>query len=134
MLGNSQERRRRDEPWLFVHLSVTIAVVIQIGKYVRGVHVVTVEKVGLRERGLHNWEHACNTPSGGLAGDDPVYVCTQCGMETLSPQYKKGCKNPNRNVACPKCSPHPKHPSGKCRFVCSCEEDNEDLYGGAMPW
>lgn len=83
----------------------------------------------------HIWKVACSTPSGGLAGGDDVYVCTQCGMETLEPyKYVVGCPNPNgEKVTCPSCSPHPKHPSGKCRFACGCKAGNEDRYLGGTP-
>ena len=94
-----------------------------------------IYKKHARVNNKHNWEHACQTPRGGLVGGDSVYVCTQCGMETLSPsRYKDGCPNPNGDVTCPKCYPHPKHPNGKCRFACWCKEDNEDCYKGGTPW
>jgi len=82
----------------------------------------------------HNWKYACSTPRGGLAGGDDVYVCTQCGYETLNPQkYAEGCPNPDGDVTCPKCAPHPKHKKGMCIFACDCQEDNESKYAGGTP-
>ncbi len=76
----------------------------------------------------HNWKYACNTPSGGDAGDEEIYVCTQCGAETnmADMKYKTACPSPNDDVQCPDCSPHPKHKAGKCPFACGCKTDYGD--------
>lgn len=77
--------------------------------------------------GLHNWEFACKTPSGADAGDDDIFVCTQCGEETDDTERKRYCPTPDKDAQRPDCKPHPRHRAGKCRFACGCKTDNEPV-------
>lgn len=69
--------------------------------------------------GGHEWICACQTPSGGDAGGEDVFVCTHCGKESIDIEKEDRCKTPENDATCPRCFPHPKH-EGKCVFACPC--------------
>jgi hypothetical protein len=88
----------------------------------------TLDKLEIVEekRKTHEWGYACNTPAGGLAGDEEIYVCIHCGQETNDTDKESlNCPTPDKDVQCPDCKPHPKHKKGKCIFACWCKTDNE---------
>ena len=88
----------------------------------------SLDKLAIMEekRNRHKWKYACNTPAGGLAGDEEIYVCIHCGQETNNTDKESlYCPTPEKDVQCPDCKPHPKHRKGKCVFACGCKTDNE---------
>lgn len=43
-------------------------------------------------KGTHDWECVGRVPSGGIAGGDDIFKCSNCGRTTLEPRrHIKGC-------------------------------------------
>ena len=84
----------------------------------------SLDKLAIVEEKInrHKWKYACNTPAGGLDGDEEIYVCIHCGKETNNTDKESlYCPTPDDDVQCPDCKPHPRHEMGKCKFSCGCK-------------